>query len=70
MYHDLSFSLNRHWALLRLLIGCLQMFGAAFSLTLFLWLGIHHLAVGAMIATAALTMLSRLLFRTPRPAHD
>jgi hypothetical protein len=70
MYHGLSFPLNRHWALVRLLVGCLQMFGAAFSLTLFLWLGVHRLAVGAMIATGALTIVSRLLFRTPRPAHD
>jgi hypothetical protein len=70
MYYGLSFPLNRHRALVRLLLGCLQMFGAVFSLTLFLWLGIHRVPVGAMIATAALTIVSRLLFRTPQPGHD
>jgi hypothetical protein len=60
MYHGLSFPLNRHWALVRLLVGCLQMFGASFSHTLFLWLGIHRLAIGAMIATASWEFDSKL----------
>ena len=67
MYHGLSFPLNGHWATFRFLLGCLQMFGAVFSLTLFLWLGVHRVAVGAMLATGALTIVSRLLFSSPRP---
>jgi hypothetical protein len=57
MRHGLSFSLNRHWATFRFLLGCLQMFGAVFSLTLFLRLGVNRVAVGAMIATGALAIV-------------
>jgi hypothetical protein len=56
MYHGLSFSWNRYWAAFRFLLGCLQMFGAVFSLTLFLWLGVGRVAVGAMIATGVLAI--------------
>jgi hypothetical protein len=61
MYHGLVFAESKSWAVFRLVLGCLQMFGAVFSLTLFLWLGVHRVAVCSMIATAVLTSVSLLL---------
>jgi hypothetical protein len=62
MYHGLILSQSKRWAEFRLVLGCLQMFGAVFSLTLFLWLGVHRLALGAMIVTGVLTAASFFLF--------
>lgn len=68
MYHVISF--ESALGNLPFPARLLEMFGAVLSLTLFLWLGAHRVAVGAMIATGTLTIASRLLFRSPRPVVE
>jgi hypothetical protein len=53
----------RRWALVRLILGFLQMFGAAFSLGLIVYSGITPIALTSVIVTGAFTGTSILLFQ-------
>ncbi len=50
------------WAVIRLLLGTAQMFGAAVALTLLLRTGINAWSVTATIITTLCTLFSRALF--------
>lgn len=58
---------DRRWAVVRITLGVLQMFGAAFSLTLLATTGANTLALSAVVATGVLTTISVLLFGSRRP---
>jgi len=49
--------------MVRLTFGFVQMFGAAFALTLILWTGVTVWSLGAVVATGVVTGISLLLFR-------
>jgi len=51
------------WAVVRLILGFLQMFGVAFSLGLIVYGGITPLALASVIVTGAFTGISMLLFQ-------
>jgi hypothetical protein len=53
----------RRWAKVQFVFGFLQMFGAAFSLTLLVVSGITPLALGAVLITGMITTISIFLFR-------
>jgi len=53
----------RRWALIRLILGFLQMFGAVFSVGLIVHSGITPLALAAVIVTGMFTGISLLLFQ-------
>jgi hypothetical protein len=53
----------RQWALARLILGFLQMFGAAFSVGLMVYAGIAALALASVIVTGVFTGISMLLFQ-------
>ena len=53
----------RRWAIVRLILGFFQMFGAAFSLGLFLHNGITPLVLGAVLITGFFTGISMLMFQ-------
>lgn len=53
----------RRWALVRLILGFLQMFGVAFSVGLIVYSGITSLAPASVIGTGMLTGISMLLFQ-------
>lgn len=53
----------RRWALVRLILGFLQIFGAAFSLGLIVYSGITPLALASVIVTGVFTGTSMLLFQ-------
>lgn len=53
----------RRWATVRFILGFLQMFGAAFSLGVFVVNGITALLLGAVLITGIFTTLSILLFQ-------
>lgn len=53
----------RRWAIVRLILGILQMFGAVFSLTLIVWLGVMPLTLAAVIGTGVVTGVSMFLFQ-------
>jgi hypothetical protein len=53
----------RRWAVVRLVFGLLQMFGAAISLGLFVYSGITRLTLTAVLATGVFTGTSMLLFQ-------
>ena len=53
----------RRWVVVRLILGLLQMSGAAFSLALFIHGGITPLTVAAVIVTGLFTGVSMLLFQ-------
>ena len=54
---------ERRWAVVRLILGQLQMMGAVVSFVLLLQTGINRLSLGAVVVTSLLTGLSLLLFR-------
>jgi hypothetical protein len=54
---------SEQWSRLRFALGMAQMFGAVFSLTLVLELGITALSLTSVIGTGLLTGLSRFLFK-------
>lgn len=54
------------WAFFRLILGWLQMIGAAAAFMLLLQSGVTRTAVGVVVATGLLTILSRVLFRARR----
>ena len=51
------------WAVVRLILGVLQMLGAAFSLGLFFYNGITPLTLAAVLVTGMITGVSMLLFQ-------
>ena len=53
----------QRWATVRFILGCLQMFGAAISLGLFLVNGITPLVLGAVVVTGIITTISILFFQ-------
>lgn len=53
----------RQWALVRLILGFLQMFGVAFSVGLIVYSGITPLLLAGVIATGMFTGISQLLFQ-------
>ncbi len=68
MYQTTPLSREQRWAMVRLIFGFLQMFGAAFALTLILWTGVNARSLGVVVATGLVTGTSLLLFHD-RP-HD
>jgi hypothetical protein len=56
-------------AMVRLIFGFVQMFGAVFALTLILWTGVTVWSLGALVATGLVTGTSLVLFRRP-PDHE
>jgi len=55
--------LARRWAIVRLTLGFLQMFGAVFSLCLFLYTGVKPATIAAVLVTGMFTGVSMLLFQ-------
>ena len=53
----------RRWAVVRFILGFLQMFGAVFSLGLIVHSGITPRALAAVIVTGMFTGISMLLFQ-------
>ena len=53
---------QRRWAIVRLILGFLQMAGAAFTLALLLETGVNKFSLAAVVATGLLTTISVLLF--------
>ena len=53
----------RRWAVVRLILGFLQMFGAAFSVVLIVYIGITPMTLTAVIVTGMFTGISMLLFQ-------
>lgn len=53
----------RRWAIVRLILGFLQMFGAAFSVGLIVYSAITPQALTAVILTGMFTGISMLLFQ-------
>lgn len=53
---------ERWWATLRLILGLLQMAGAAFTLALLVETGVNKSSLAAVTATGLLTTISVLLF--------
>lgn len=53
---------ERRWALLRLVLGFLQVFGASLAFTLLLQTGVTRLALIIVTATGLCTTLSVVLF--------
>jgi hypothetical protein len=56
----------RRWAVVRLILGVLQMFGAAFSLGLIVHSGITPRALTAVIVTGMFTGISMFLFQVSK----
>ena len=55
-------SLPKRWALVRLILGFLQMFGAVFSMVLVILLGVVPWSLASLIATGLVTTASIILF--------
>lgn len=53
----------RRWAIVRLILGVLQMVGAVFSLGLFFESGITPLTLASVLVTGTFTGISMLLFQ-------
>jgi hypothetical protein len=62
MYQTMPISREQRWAMVRLVFGFVQMFGAAFALTLILWTGVNVWSLGVVVATGLVTGTSLLLF--------
>lgn len=60
----------RRWAVVRLILGFLQMFGAAFSVGLIVYGRITPLALASVIVTGAFTGISMLLFQVWKRGHQ
>ena len=63
----------RRWALLRLILGFLQMFGAVFAVALLVQSGITPLAISVVLVTAVFTGASQLIFQVwkrGRPTNE
>lgn len=59
---------TRRWAKIRIALGMVQMFGAAFSVVLLLQGGVTDIALVAVVLTGLCTTISVLLFgrRSPK----
>jgi hypothetical protein len=57
---------TRRWAVVRLLLGYLQMTGAIVSAALLLQTGTNTASLGAVVLTCALTTVSVILFGSQR----
>lgn len=57
---------ERRWAWARIILGLMQIFGAAFSMTLLVKTGVTALALIAVTITGVLTTVSILLFGSKR----
>ena len=68
MYLTMPLSHEQRWAMIRLTLGFVQMFGAVFALALLLWTGVSVWSLGAVVATGFVTGTSLMLFRR-RPEH-
>jgi hypothetical protein len=77
--HNTSTANIRRWAVLRLILGLVQISGAAFSVALIAHSGITPLALGSVIVTGIFTGTSMWLFQvwkrgeqpnTPSRDHD
>ncbi len=53
---------QRHWAIAGLILGVLQMAGAAFLVALLVKSGVNSWSLAAVIVTGVLTTISDLLF--------
>lgn len=60
---------TRRWAVLRIVLGLAQMFGATFAAVLLLLTGVHAVSLAAVVVTAACTTISILLFGARSPAR-
>lgn len=60
---------DRVWALLRLVLGFLQISGTGLSLALLLSTGVTTVALVAVVVTALCTTVSVLLFGARTPPH-
>jgi hypothetical protein len=63
MYLAMPLSHEQRWAIIRLIFGFLQMFGAAFALALILWTGVNVWSLAVVVATGLVTGTSLVLFR-------
>jgi hypothetical protein len=68
MHMQMNDATERRLGFVRLVLGVLQVFGAALTLTLLVLTGISKLSLGAAIATGLLTTISILLFGGRRSA--
>jgi hypothetical protein len=65
-----SASIIHRWAVVRLILGFLQMFGAVFSVTVLVRTGVTALALIAVGVTGVLTTVSVLLFGARRSKRE
>jgi hypothetical protein len=63
MYLTMPLSREQRWAMIRLTLGFVQMFGAVFALALLLWTGVNVWSLGSVVATGLVTGTSLVLFR-------
>jgi hypothetical protein len=68
MHMQMNDATERRLGFVHLVLGVLQVFGAALTLTLLVLTGISKLSLGAAIATGLLTTISILLFGGRRSA--
>jgi hypothetical protein len=68
MYLAMPLPPEKRRAMVRLIFGFVQMFGAVFALTLILWTGVTVWSLAALVATGLVTGTSLVLFRRP-PDH-
>jgi hypothetical protein len=65
MYLTMSPLPEQRRAMVCLIFGFVQMFGAVFALTLILWTGVTVCSLCALVATGPVTATSLVLFRCP-----
>lgn len=58
---------ERRWAVIRLVLGQLQIFGATVALVLLFQMGVTPLSLGVVVATGLCTSVSVLLFGSRMP---
>jgi hypothetical protein len=66
MWYAMTTQCERRWAIARILLGFLQMAGAAFSLALLVEAGVDKLSLISIAVTGLLTTISVLLFGSRR----
>lgn len=69
MYLTMSLPHEQRRAMVRLIFGFVQIFGAVFALTLILWTGVTVWSLRALVATGLVTGTSLVVFRRP-PDHE
>jgi hypothetical protein len=65
MYLTMRLSREQHRAVVRLALGFVQMFAAAFALTLILWTGVTVWSLGVVAATGLVTGIQLSPFPPP-----